>query len=234
MKQFGWLLFLVLGGCATAPEKPGAVRGVVRFTGTPPPGRVLVMDAEEACQKLHEKPVEERLVITGENGALANAFVWVKAGLAEGQKFPVPAGAPSPAIEQKGCQFQPRLIAVRAGQPLTVKNADPVSHNIHPQPKNNYDWNQQQPPGAPDLKRKFARQEIMIPVKCNVHAWMKAYIAVMEHPFHAITGADGAFTLPDMPPGQYVLGVWHETLGEREMKVAVLPGAAAEVAVVFP
>jgi plastocyanin len=210
---------------------PGGAKGVIRFTGAVPPGKVLTMDAEEACQKLHAQPPEEKLIITGAKGTLANAFVYIKAGLPAGAKYPAPTQ--TVALEQKGCQFLPRVLAVRAGQVLTVKNADPVSHNIHPMPKNNYDWNQQQPPGAEDLRRKFARAEVMIPVKCNVHAWMRSYIAVMEHPFHAVTGSDGSFAFNGLPPGAYVLGVWHETLGEREEKLLVKSGETAEAAIAY-
>ena len=223
---------VALAACTKAPPTPGVIIGVVRFTGTVPPPKVLTMDAEEACQKLHDKPVEEQVVITGAGGALANAFVYVKDGLPKDLKFTPPAA--TPVIEQKGCQFSPRITAVMAAQTFAVKNSDPVSHNIHPEPKNNYDWNQQQAPGAPDLKRKFARHEVMIPVKCNIHAWMRAYIAVMEHPFYAVTGADGAFTLKDVPPGKYKVGVWHEALGERELDVTVAEGGRVEQSVTYP
>jgi hypothetical protein len=122
---------------------------------------------------------------------------------------------------------------MRAGQTLRVTNSDGVSHNIHPQPRNNREWNQQQEPQAPDLQRKFARTEIMIPVKCNVHAWMHAYIGVVEHPYFAVTGADGTFTWNNLPPGDYTVGVWHEKLGEQSQQVHLEKAGEAAVDFAF-
>ena len=224
---------LMLAGCAKAPEKPpvkavefftpdpataGTVQGNVTFEGTKPAAKAINMDAEEACQKLHPKPVPDQVVVTGKGGGLANAFVYIKSGL-EGKTF-----APSQTaveLKQQGCQFVPRVVVLRKGQTLAVKNSDPVSHNIHPQPQNNREWNQQQSPGAPDLERRFGFPEVMIPVKCNVHAWMKSYIAVMEHPYFAVTSTDGAFRFQALPPGNYVVAVWHEKFGELTQPLTV-------------
>jgi hypothetical protein len=127
--------------------------------------------------------------------------------------------------------YVPRVIGIRAGQTLAVKNSDPVSHNIHPLPKENREWSQQQSPESPELERKFARPEIMIPVKCDVHKWMRSFIGVVSHPYFAVTGADGSFTLPNLPPGDYTVAVWHEKLGDRTQTVHVAP--AANVVVSF-
>ena len=127
-------------------------------------------------------------------------------------------------LEQRGCQFIPRVLAIRTGQVLAVKNSDPVSHNVHPMPKNNRDWNQQQPPKAEDLKRKFGFAEVMIPVKCNVHSWMRSYIGVLDHPYFAVTDKDGGFSLKGLPPGKYTVAAWHEKLGEQTSEVTVAKG----------
>lgn len=189
------------------------------------------MNAEEDCEKLHAAPVVEQTVVAGADGALAGAVVYIKRGL-EGRKFPPPADAV--VLDQKGCQFAPRVVALRAGQTLTVRNSDPVSHNIHPMPKNNRDWNQQQPPGAADLQRRFGFAEVMIPVKCNVHAWMRAWIGVFDHPFFAVTTTDGRFAWNGIPPGEYEVAVWHETLGEKAQKITLAPGARETLAFSFP
>jgi len=235
----------VLSGCASKPvaEEPkppayfqpdparsGNVKGSVRFLGKAPAGHRVAMDAEPDCGKLHKTPVVEQLVKTGAAGALANAFVYVKTGL-EGKKF-----APSEAvvtIEQRGCQFLPRVVAVRTGQTVAVKNLDPVSHNIHPMPVNNRDWNQQQPPGAEDLKRRFGFAEVMIPVKCNIHAWMKSYIGVVDHPFLAVTGENGVFAFEGLPAGRYTVAAWHESLGEASGEVTVPAQGTAGLALEF-
>jgi plastocyanin len=221
-----------LAGCGgPEPVVPGVpLAGTVSYQGAQRAAKVLSMDAEEGCQRLHATPVtEERIQVSG-SGGLANAFVYIKTGL-ENRKFPPPVE--TVVMEQRGCQFVPRVLALRAGQTLAVKNADPVSHNIHPTPKENRDWNQQQPPGAPDLQRKFAVPEVMIPVKCNVHNWMRSYIGVLPHPYMAVTDAAGKFAWPDLPPGKYTLAVWHESLGEMTQELTVEAGKAASVALAF-
>jgi hypothetical protein len=107
------------------------------------------------------------------------------------------------------------------GQTVRVLNSDQTTHNVHPVPKNNREWNRSQAPGANAIEDTFARDEIMIPVKCNVHPWMKSYIGVLKHPYFAVTGADGTFEIGNLPPGDYTLGVWHESLGSTEMQVSV-------------
>jgi plastocyanin len=208
----------------------GKLSGTVKFTGKKAPSKVISMDAEEACQKLHQRPVREETVITGKDGSLANVFVYIKSGL-EGKIFEPPKEAVM--MDQRGCMFVPRVVAVRAGQTIAVKNSDPVSHNIHPRPRNNREWNQQQSPGAPDLARRFARSEVMIPVRCNVHSWMKSYIGVMEHPYFAVTGEAGAFEWAAVPPGDYVVAAWHEILGEQTGSVKLQPRGDQAVSLTF-
>ncbi len=118
--------------------------------------------------------------------------------------------------------FEPRAIGALAGQTIDVANDDPVSHNFHAMPSNNRDWDQQQSPGAPDIEHRFPRPEIMIPVKCNVHAWMRAYIGVMPHPYFTVTDTNGS-TRTNVPPGDYTVAVWHETLGETHRATAPRP-----------
>jgi hypothetical protein len=198
------------------PATAGKVRGAVRFQGKKPSAKPISMDAEEACEKLHADPVDGSGFVVGKDGAFQNVFVYIKSGL-EGKAFEPPKQAV--ILDQRGCMFVPRVIALRAGQTLTVKNSDPVSHNIHPNPQNNREWNQQQSPGAPDLVRRFVRPEVMIPVKCNIHNWMRSYIGVVEHPYFGVTDASGAFDWKDIPPGEYVVAAWHEGLPELTQKV---------------
>lgn len=238
---------VLLAGCGKTPPPPaakeaapeyfkpdpataGKLSGTVRFQGAKPPARILSMNAEEACEKLNPQPVTEPTVVLGAKGALANTVVYVKSGL-EGKTFSPPTEAV--ILDQRGCMFVPRVVALRTGQTLSVHNGDPVSHNIHPRPENNREWNQQQQPGAPDLQRRFARPEMIIPVKCNIHAWMKSYIAVLDHPYFAVTSESGTFTWPALPPGEYTVAAWHEVLGELTQKVLIAPKADASVAFTF-
>ncbi len=178
------------------------------------------MTGDPACVEAHHgKPYDESTVVNP-NGTLANVFVYVKTGL-EGKQFEVPATPVT--IDQNGCWFRPRVLGIQTGQALKVTNSDPVTHNIHPLAQINREWNHSQGQGDPPLARKFTKPEVMIRVKCNIHSWMRAYIGVLEHPYFAVTGADGSFEIPNLPPGDYTLEAWHETLGTQQQKITVSP-----------
>ncbi len=119
--------------------------------------------------------------------------------------------------------FHPRVLGLQTGQELDIVNSDPVTHNIHPMAQVNREWNHSQGAGDPPMHRRFLKQEIMIPVKCNIHSWMHAQIGVLDYPYFAVSAEDGSFTIPNLPPGIYVLGVWHEKLGTAEQQVTVTP-----------
>jgi hypothetical protein len=148
----------------------------------------------------------------------------------EAATFPIPD---EPALmEQKGCQYKPHVLAMRAGQKLKVVNDDATAHNIHPMPNNNREWNVSQPAGTP-VEEVFAREEVAISVKCNIHPWMRSYIAVVKNPYFAVTDKNGAFELKDVPPGDYTVQAWHEKLGRRTQKITVGAGATKPVEFVF-
>jgi len=241
---------LALGGCGKkeeeAPASPASsapaatpidpataaeVSGTVKLDGPAPKARPINMAAEPACAKEHGgKPVPNEEVVTGDDGSLANVLVYVKEGLGnrafETPKEPV-------VIDQKGCLYSPRLVAVQTNQTLHVTNDDPTTHNIHPVPMVNREWNKSQPAGAPPIEESFAREEVAIPVKCNVHPWMKSYIAVLKHPYHSVTGKDGAFDLKNLPPGDYVIEAWHEKLGTAQEKVTLGPKETKTISFTF-
>ena len=165
----------------------------------------------------------------GNKGALGNAFVYIKKGL-EDKKFEPPAEPV--VIDQRGCWFEPRIIAMQTGQALKVINSDPVTHNIHPRAKVNREWNQNQPEGSPPAVRKFFNlPEVMIRVKCNIHPWMKAWIGVVDNPYFAVTKADGSFEMKNVPPGVYTVEAWQEDFSstqEQQVTVAASGKAAAD------
>lgn len=212
---------------AAQPAAPAAmdsadaatVMGKVNFTGAKPTARPIRMDAEKYCAEQHGgAPVPSEEVVINSDGTLANVFVWVKDGLGD-RSFPVPA---EPAkLDQKGCMYTPHVMGMVAGQNLEVTNSDETTHNVHPQPKENQEWNMSQPPKAAPISKAFAREEMMVPVKCNVHPWMKSYIGVVKHPFFAVTGKDGSFTIKGLPPGDYTIAAWHEKYKTVEQKVTV-------------
>jgi len=202
----------------------GAVSGKVIFKGAKPVMRPLTMDATPACAKQHTKPVLSEEVVMAGDGSLANVFVYVKAGLAA-KTWPVPAKAAT--INQIGCVYQPHVVGVMVGQNVEFLNNDPTGHNVHPLPRVNNEWNQSQSPKGDPIVRTFAKPEIGIPVKCNLHPWMRVYVNAVEHPFFAVTGPDGSFSIKGLPAGEYTLSAWHERFGTQDFKVKVPATGAA-------
>ena len=210
------------GGTATPDEANGAtVTGKVAFAGEKPKLATLDMSANPACERAHKgSPQKSEEAIINDNGTLKYVFVWVKSGLPDKQ-WAVPTTPVS--LDQNGCMYKPHMIGIMTGQNIEVKNSDPTNHNIHPQPTVNQEWNESQSPGSEAKMKTFARQEVMIPVKCNVHPWMRSYIGVVGHPFFAVTGDDGTFTIKGLPPGTYTIQSWHEKYGPMEQTVTVAP-----------
>jgi plastocyanin len=211
------------------PATAGAIAGKVTFEGDPPKAPPLNMSAEPDCAKLHGGPVFPD-VVTVSDGMLANVFVWVKGGL-EGKSFE--PSAQSVVLDQKGCLYTPHVIGIQTNQQLQVTNSDSFTHNVHPLPQANREFNRSQSAGAAPVEHTFPRQELMIPVKCNVHPWMRSYISVVEHPFFAVSGADGSFTIQGLPPGTYTVEAIHESLGTKEASVTVTESGTAEVSFNF-
>jgi plastocyanin len=208
----------------------GSVTGSVTLDGAPPKFKAINMSAEAFCAKAHSSPVMPQDVVTGDKGALANVIVYVKDGLGD-RTFNVPK-APA-VLDQKGCMYEPHVLAVMAGQNLQVVNGDQTTHNIHPMPKDNREWNKSQPPGAAPIEDTFARFEVAVPVKCNVHPWMKSYVGVFKNPYFFVTGKDGTFNLKNLPPGTYTLEAWQEKYGVVDQTVTIGPKESKAVSFVF-
>lgn len=208
----------------------GTVRGRILFSGKAPARRKVNMEEDPLCAKLHKTPLYDNTVDVGKKGAVANAFIYIKKGL-EGKTFEPPSEPVT--IDQHGCWFEPRVIGMQTGQALKAVNSDPVTHNIHPRAKVNREWNQNQPEGAEAAIRKFSLPEVMIRVKCNIHAWMKAWVGVVDNPYFAVTGADGTFELKNVPPGNYTLEAWQEELGTEEQQVTLAASGTATAEFTF-
>src|SRR3984957_5035316 len=174
------------------PATVATVNGTVKFDGTSPKPSKIDMSQDPACKGSNEA---ENVVVVG--GDLANVFVYVKDGLGA-RTFDVPKDAV--VLDQSGCKYHPHVLGVMAGQTVDIKNDDQTTHNIHPTPKDNREWNESQPPSSPAIEKNFAREEIMLPVKCNQHPWMKMYINVVKSPFYAVTDKDGKYEIKGLPP----------------------------------
>jgi plastocyanin len=201
----------------------------VRFTGTPGAPARLRTGSDGFCSSAHPEGVASEALLVGEAGALRNAFVWVRSGL-ERYDYPVPA---EPVVlDQRGCVYVPHVLALRAGQPLRVLNSDRTLHNVRAETEVNRSFGIGMP-GGQERTRTFTEPEVMVRVQCDVHPWMSAWIGVTDHPFGAVTGDDGAFSLEGLPAGDYILEAWHETLGRQERRVTLADGATATLDLVF-
>jgi hypothetical protein len=211
------------------PTTAATITGTIKYSGPKPKAKLIDMSSDPACVAAHKGKAYDESLITIKGG-LGNAFVYISKGL-EDKHFAVPETGTT--IDQAGCWFRPRVLGLQTGQSLDVVNSDPVTHNIHPMAVVNREWNHSQGPGDPVMHRKFAKQEIMIPVKCNIHNWMHAYIGVVDNPYFTITKDDGTFSLPNLPPGTYTVSVWHETLGTQDTTVTVAASGKAETNLTF-
>ena len=200
-------------------QTSGTVRGKVTLTGTPPKSQFIDMSKEPECVKLNPKQRMTEDTVTGPDDGLKNVVVFISAGApatSAPQAIPV-------ALNQQNCHYTTRVLAFQVEQEVKVTNSDPLTHNIHPMPVTNREWNKVQLKGSPPLVSSFNKPEF-IPVKCNLHSWMRAYFAVMPSSHFAVTREDGQFTLPELPPGKYTLTAWHETYGTRNQEITVVPG----------
>lgn len=227
------------GGEAAAPiENPvdaataGTVTGHVTFTGTPPEPEPIDMSEEPVCSEKHDTQPVKHSAVVGPDGGLANVFVYVKSGAPlQGLQFPTPSEAV--VLDQDGCQYHPHVMALQTGQSLTVRNSDAVLHNINATPEKNRGFNRSQPTSGMEFQTSFPVQEVMIPVRCDVHGWMEAYIGVTDNPYHAVSGEDGSFTLDRLPPGEYEIEAWHERYGTSTQTVTVPESGEVDVSFQF-
>ncbi len=205
----------------------GTISGRVSFDGTLAKPRTIDMSMEPICAKQYAKPAATETVVIGPENALENVVVYVSAGAPD-----EPPPAQPVVLTQKGCRYEPHVLTFQVNQDFEIVNDDQTSHNIHPLPSNNREWNKSQPPGAPPIEDKYARSEF-ISVKCNIHPWMKGTMAVMKNSHYSITSGDGEFKLPNLPPGNYTITAWHESYGEQMQEVSVTGSEAKTVNFVF-
>jgi plastocyanin len=201
-----------------APLGRATINGTVSLTGSAPANPVIDMSEEAQCRAKHSGTITDPEYVVAD-GKVANVFVYVKSGLPAGQNYPVPS---QPAvIDQDGCLYEPRVLGVMVGQNLEIKNSDPLLHNIKAVPTANRGFNISQPTEGMTTTKKFTTKEVMVPLECNVHGWMNAFVGVLDHPYFATTDADGRFSIQGLPAGTYEVEAWHEKLGTRTMNVTI-------------
>jgi hypothetical protein len=195
----------------------GTITGKIAYDGAAPVPKKIDMSQDANCAGSSGDKTADDLLVA--DGKLANVFVYLKGGPTDKFSFPTPSDPV--VLDQQGCRYHPRVLGIQTNQTFKVTNSDNTTHNIHPSPKTNQEWNQMQAQGAPPIEKKFARPETLIPVKCNQHPWMKANLGVLAHPYFAVSAKDGSYTIKNVPPGTYTLVFWHETLKEQTQQVTV-------------
>ena len=204
----------------TPAGNEATVSGTINVTGEVRKPRQIDMSADPVCIQANVKAYTDDLLV--KDGKLEYAFVYVKSEFLNTHRFAVPDL--DVMLVQRNCYFSPHVLGVRVGQNLQIINSDQTVHNVHPTPKLNQEWNQTHPPNAQPMVKTFSRAEVLIPFKDNQHPWEKAYVAVMDHPFFAVSDESGRFEIRGLPPGTYTLVVWHQSLGEQELEITVGPG----------
>jgi hypothetical protein len=206
-------------------QQGGTVTGKVKLTGTAPRNPPVPMGADPNCLTINAgKRVLQDAVIRAADGSLANVFAMVK-GSFPGAK----GGGAAAVIDQRGCNYHPRIQGARVGQTLEVKNSDATLHNIHSLSTKGNTFNAGQPQAGMVFKYQLKSEEVMLHVKCDVHPWMTGYVGVLNHPYYAVSNAAGTFTIPNVPPGKQTIQVWHEKYGLLSQMVDVKAGATSNV-----
>jgi plastocyanin len=207
-----------------AAKGSASITGKITYDGAVPAPEKVKLSADPKCQGMHPQGLEKQPVRVS-NGGLADVFVWVKSGISG--TYPAPSDAV--LLDQKGCNYSPHIITAQAGQTIKIRNSDDTLHNIHPRPTVNQEFNIGQPRQGMESSHTFDKQEIMIPVGCDVHPWMRSYISVVGHPFFAVTKEDGSYEIKGLPAGDYEIEAVHEKLKSTTGKVSVKDGEAAKL-----
>jgi len=197
----------------------GTISGKIKFTGTAPRNPAIDMSEEAACKAKYTTTPTEEVVVAGPANALSNVFVYVSAGVPAGQTFPAPT---TPVVlDQSGCRYHPHVFGAMVGQPVEIRNSDPVLHNIKAVAKKNRPFNISQPTAGMKTSRTFTAPEVMVNLQCNVHGWMHSFVGVRPDPFFAVSGPDGSFSITGLPPGTYTIEAWHEKFGTQTATVTI-------------
>ena len=197
----------------------GIITATVKFEGAVPAPQMISLTGDPKCVSESGAPqrAEEQIVV-GENQALQNVFVYVKDGLGNFH-FPVPPEAV--VLDQDKCRYAPRVLGVRVGQALQIRNSDPLLHNVRSNAVINQAFNKSTPIEGMKFDHSFATKEVMVPFKCDVHGWMSAYVGVLDHPYFGTTAPDGKVVIGNLPPGTYTIEAWHEQLGTKTQQVTI-------------
>jgi len=216
--------------CASSLVYAASITGTIVYEGKAPKFREIKMDADPICVMHNAEARFPQTLVLGENQTMGNVFIHVVKGLPkkthETPTEPV-------VLTQQGCMYEPHVIALMVGQPLKILNPDGTLHNVHALSKINKEFNIAMPKFRKEMSKTFDKEEFMFPIKCDVHPWMGAYASVMTHPYFDITEADGKFSIDQLPPGEYVIEIWHEKLGKQSAKVMLTEEGSDDLSITF-
>ncbi len=206
MKKF--ISTIIIAGMA-ATLFGGDLTGTVTYEGKAPKRKTLRMDSDPVCSAAHQAAVHSESFIVDENGNLANVLIYLNNASADTDP------SDSVVIDQNGCMYAPHVMGVQTGQELKILNSDPTMHNIHGLPKVNKEFNFGMPKTVKKRSVTFDKPEDVFVVKCDVHPWMKSYVQVFNHPFFAVSGTDGKYSISGVPAGEYEVVAWQEKFGSK-------------------
>jgi len=221
------LLLLSLGIISALQlARAGDITGTISLKGTPPAEREItpIKDNPDCVAMYPTDLPKTKFYVVDASGNLADVVVYLK-GVPSASTG---ATADPVLLDQKGCLYSPQIMAVQTGQKIIVKNSDPCVHNIHTMPKQNPESNQVQMPGGADLTFTFDKPEPFLKFQCDVHPWMFAWVSVFDHPYFAVSGKDGKFTIKNVPPGKYTLEAAHRKLGTQDADIEVKADGASQ------
>jgi plastocyanin len=227
IKITAFILSFSLCACAFAG---GSIEGTIKFDGTAPHSRLIHMDADPVCYAVNHGNVHSPAVILGDNNTLGDVFVYIKSGLTKADYPPLPQAA---VINQAGCNFKPHVLGVMARQKVKFLNPDGTLHNVHVMCRINPEFNAAMPDFRKDMQVSFDKPEFMFSIRCDVHPWMQAWMAVLSHPFFTVTGTDGKFEIKNIPAGTYVIEAWHEKLGTQSATKTVTDNSTQKINFTF-
>lgn len=199
--------------CSQDSGEWGTIQGRIVYGGDAPEPVILDIERDaDVCGKTGL--VDESLVVNRENRGLRNVAIWLESKDAVRVHPDLkPFGSEAPVLDNRGCRFEPRMLAVRTGQTLLLKNSDPIAHNAAVYVRRSTPFSEVIPQNKP-LEKTFVKAETLpTRVDCSIHPWMKAWLIISDHPYVAITDADGRFTIPRIPAGEWKFRFWHERGG---------------------
>ena len=219
------------GGRSGSGAETTGIQGMVHFEGAHPKLKPILMSQDAYCAKVNVgTTVYFQDEEVNSNNTLPNVFIYVESGL---RNYHTQTPPTVMTLDQIKCMYVPHVLGIMVGQKLKVVSSDLTTHNIHVMPKDNRSWNQSQTPGAPPFTKVFTHPEIMVPVKCNQHPWMSAYIGVVDNPFYAVSDDKGTYSIEGLPPGHYTIGAWTVAFGTAVEQVDVAEGRVATLDFTF-